>query len=95
MTRSPGLTLLLTVVAFWAGAGLPMLVAQMPPREAHAFATGLLAMGLGAALPRLLPKELAEPIGRDWLLWCAAVFTVSLVSSTFTTALVWATLRGL
>lgn len=94
MTQSPGLTLLLTLVAFWVGAGLPLLVAQTPPSEAHVFATGVLAMGIGAALPRLLPKELAEHIGGDWLLWCAAVFTVSLVSSTFTTALVWATLRG-
>ena len=95
MRIGPGIAFLLALVAFWLGAGLPMLVAQVPPREAHGAATFLLAIAIGFVLPHLLPEDLVEALGKSLRLWLAAAFTVSLVSSTFTTALVWATLRGL
>lgn len=95
MRIGPGIAFLLALVAFWLGAGLPMLVAQVPPREAHGLATFVLAITLGFVLARLLPADLSTAIGKSLRLWLAAAFTVSLVSSTFTTALVWATLRGL
>lgn len=97
MALRDGTVIALTFVGFWAGLALPMAVLQVPPRETHLAITAMLAIGVGIGMAWLLPKgsPLRKRVGGSVRAWVGTVFLVSLATSVITTALVWATLRGM